>query len=351
MPQSSRKFKVEEETSEILKTLGIKKSKPSNSSSRINQDWEEIDDGDEMVMAEDDGDEKGVRNEQLKTPKASSKLRLPSGPQDFMNQTSPSETQGSKNYRSVLNGSSNKSSYSTTTPSKTINNNSLTSEDSNRLVNDLKSKLSQIQVERDRLVRQVEQLRSLSSNPNGTDLIQGRILKADGVNGCKVLGSKELEDLQKQFETQEKLLAGYQKENERALIELEQAKSRMLKMSNLLSKAYGPDWEQMIILPTTGTSGSNHQMALENSQPLQSTATKIRDEEERIDELIRDENDELLDKNNQEKLTLQLSQIQLLVQGMEKRLIVRESELIDLNQRAMSDHQSLKEKLEQISKR
>ncbi|KAI8444923.1 hypothetical protein BY996DRAFT_6424987 [Phakopsora pachyrhizi] len=130
-------------------------------------------------MAEDDGDKKSVRNKQLKTPKDSSKLRLPSGPQDFMNQTSPSKTQGSKSYQSVLTGSSNNSSYSTTTPSKTINNNSLTSEDSNQLVNGLKSKLGQIQ-----------------------------------------------------------LLAGYQKENERALIELELAKSRMLKMSNLLSKIY-----------------------------------------------------------------------------------------------------------------
>ncbi|KAI8443866.1 hypothetical protein BY996DRAFT_8402084 [Phakopsora pachyrhizi] len=106
---------------------------------------EEIDDCNEMIMAEDDGDKKSVRNKQLKTPKDSSKLRLPSGPQDFMNQTSPSKTQGSKSYQSVLTGSSNKSSYSTTTPSKTINNNSLTSEDSNKLVNGLKSKLGQIQ--------------------------------------------------------------------------------------------------------------------------------------------------------------------------------------------------------------
>ncbi|KAI8448469.1 hypothetical protein BY996DRAFT_6419710 [Phakopsora pachyrhizi] len=110
MPQSSRKFKVEEETSEILKTLGKKKSKPSNSSSRINQDWEEIDDGNEMVMAEDDGYEKRVRNKQLKTSKASSKLRLPSGPQDFMNHTSPDKTQGSESHQPVLTGSSNKSS-------------------------------------------------------------------------------------------------------------------------------------------------------------------------------------------------------------------------------------------------
>ncbi|KAI8454901.1 hypothetical protein BY996DRAFT_6413528 [Phakopsora pachyrhizi] len=130
MPQSSRKFKVEEETSEILKTFGIKKSKPSNSSKRINQDWEEINDGNEMGMAEDDGDEKGVRNKQLKTPKASSKVRLPFGAQDFMNQISLSKTQGPKKYLSVMPGSSNKSLYSITTPSKTINK-SLTSKDSN----------------------------------------------------------------------------------------------------------------------------------------------------------------------------------------------------------------------------
>ncbi|KAI8461298.1 hypothetical protein BY996DRAFT_6472007 [Phakopsora pachyrhizi] len=99
-----------------------------------------------------------------------------------------------------------------------------------------------------------------------------------------------------------------------ALIELGQAKSRMLKVLNLLSKAYGLDWEQMLILQMTGSSGSNHQIIIENSQPLQSTATKIKDEEERIEELIKDE-------NNQEKLMLQLNQIQLLVQGMEKRLI------------------------------
>ncbi|KAI8447852.1 hypothetical protein BY996DRAFT_6420479 [Phakopsora pachyrhizi] len=63
-----------------------------------------------------------------------------------------------------------------------------------------------------------------------------------------------------------KLLAGYQKENERALIELGQAKSRMLKVLNLFSKAYGPDWEQMIIQQITSSSGSNHQIILENKQ-------------------------------------------------------------------------------------
>ncbi|KAI8461398.1 hypothetical protein BY996DRAFT_6479101 [Phakopsora pachyrhizi] len=78
MPQSSRKLKVQEETS-------IKKSKPSNSSNWINQGWEDINDGNEMGMAEKDGDEKSIRNEQLKTPEASSKLRLPFGPQDFKN--------------------------------------------------------------------------------------------------------------------------------------------------------------------------------------------------------------------------------------------------------------------------
>ncbi|KAI8456689.1 hypothetical protein BY996DRAFT_6502078 [Phakopsora pachyrhizi] len=78
MPQSSRKLKVEEETS-------IKKSKPSNISNMINQDWEEINDCNEMEIAEEDGDEKSIRNEQLKTPKASSKLRLPFDPQDYMN--------------------------------------------------------------------------------------------------------------------------------------------------------------------------------------------------------------------------------------------------------------------------
>ncbi|KAI8442819.1 hypothetical protein BY996DRAFT_6428750 [Phakopsora pachyrhizi] len=79
------------------------------------------------------------------------------------------------------------------------------------------------------------------------------------------------------------------KENERALIELGQAKSRMLKVLKLFSKAYGPDWEQMIILQMTGSSGSNHQIIVEKSQPLQSTATKIKDEEKRIEELIKDE--------------------------------------------------------------
>ncbi|KAI8446904.1 hypothetical protein BY996DRAFT_6421815 [Phakopsora pachyrhizi] len=49
------------------------------------KDWEEINDVHEMGMAEKDGNEKSIRNEQLKTPEASSKLRLPFGPQDFMN--------------------------------------------------------------------------------------------------------------------------------------------------------------------------------------------------------------------------------------------------------------------------
>ncbi|KAI8442636.1 hypothetical protein BY996DRAFT_6429066 [Phakopsora pachyrhizi] len=77
MPQNSRKLKVQEETSEILRTLGIKKSKPSNSSSWINQDWEDINDGNENGMAEKDSDEKGIRNEQLKTPEASSNSDYP----------------------------------------------------------------------------------------------------------------------------------------------------------------------------------------------------------------------------------------------------------------------------------
>ncbi|KAI8443630.1 hypothetical protein BY996DRAFT_6603403 [Phakopsora pachyrhizi] len=144
---------VEEEELKVQEETSIKKSKPSNSSNWINQDWEEINDGNEIGMAEKNGDEKSIRNEQLKTPEASSKLRLPF-----------------------------------------------------------------------------------------------------------------------------------------ALIELGQAKSRMLKVLNLFSKAYGPDWEQMIILQMTGSSGSNHQIILENSQPLQSTATKIKDEEERMEELIKDKN-------------------------------------------------------------
>ncbi|GAA6004797.1 uncharacterized protein JCM10292_002517 [Rhodotorula paludigena] len=56
------------------------------------------------------------------------------------------------------------------------------------------------------------------------------------------LDSRQLEELEKQFEAQETLLSGYQREAERSAQALEQLRTKQRRLTDYLERTYGPSW-------------------------------------------------------------------------------------------------------------
>ncbi|KAG0144177.1 hypothetical protein CROQUDRAFT_716792 [Cronartium quercuum f. sp. fusiforme G11] len=289
---SSRKAKADEDTGGILKSLGLTPTsrKVSNQSMIDNDDgtdWEQV--GSDRESEEASGS-KGI----FATPKANP---LPSGPGDFLNHASP----GTKFIPGANNHSTRHGSM------KSLDGETLSS---------LRKKLADSEKAKDDLVTKCKRLeRELTE-------VKEQKLRPDG----KTLGAREYEELEKQFDAQEKLLSGYQRENERSLIELEAVKAKSLKMSNFLNKVYGPDWEDTIGLNDGSPNGTLHQNHLHslNNTPTALPATPA------------------------EKFATQLAQVQLLVQGMERRLVSREVELESLHQQAKEDSKVLRSKISKI---
>ncbi|BGP14614.1 hypothetical protein JCM10213_002218 [Rhodosporidiobolus nylandii] len=61
--------------------------------------------------------------------------------------------------------------------------------------------------------------------------------------GTAGLDVRQLEELERQFEAQEKLLAGYQREAERSATELDGLRGRQRRYAEWFERTYGPDWQ------------------------------------------------------------------------------------------------------------
>ncbi|BGP21659.1 mannose-6-phosphate isomerase [Rhodotorula toruloides] len=69
-----------------------------------------------------------------------------------------------------------------------------------------------------------------------------RLEKAAQTNKA-ALDVKQMERLEKEFEVQEQMLAGFQKENEKQALEVDRLKTRQRRMGEFLERAYGPYWQ------------------------------------------------------------------------------------------------------------
>ncbi|EGG12204.1 uncharacterized protein MELLADRAFT_70707 [Melampsora larici-populina 98AG31] len=285
---TSRKTKADEDTGGILKALGLTPT-PRRIANRATFD---NDDGGDWEQVDNDRscyDEFGSKG--TSTPKATP---LPTGPEEFLKNSSPTGhfNQGS--------GSGNARHSSLKADNETITSLRNKLSESEKAKEELLSKCR-------RLERELNEVKDSKTRPEG-----------------KTLAAREYEELEKQFDAQEKLLSGYQRENERSLIELESVKVKSLKMATFLNKVYGPDWEDTIGLndpsPTSNINqNTSHTCTL---TPLPTTPA--------------------------EKFTTQLAQVQLLVQGMERRLVARQGELESLSQVAKKDSDELHQTISKI---
>ncbi|GAA5875950.1 hypothetical protein JCM1840_006225 [Sporobolomyces johnsonii] len=62
------------------------------------------------------------------------------------------------------------------------------------------------------------------------------------------LDAKQLEELEKQFATQEALLGGYQRENEKISSELDRMRTHQRRLTDFLERTYGPNWAEDLAL-------------------------------------------------------------------------------------------------------
>ncbi|MBW0497047.1 hypothetical protein O181_036762 [Austropuccinia psidii MF-1] len=342
---SNRKIKAESEANEILKTLGLtstprkkeshlkkkvglsrKKDVKSSSSSSATQSpspsskQEAVTDWEEIGNVSKEMDTLDQRNSSFMTPKP--RPPLPSGPEDFLNSLS-------------MNSISCKPSQNFAPESIYLaRSNSLKSLES---PNNLTRRLLETQKARDELAMKCSKLEH--------ELNEVKSCKSIKIEG-KVWGAKEFEELERQFDSQEKLLSGYQRENERSLIELEAAKTKMAKMGKLLAKVYGPDWEDTILTSIDGmpssaitssqTSAGSNLISHNNNSNIINPSTNL------------NVNPSTMPITTSEKLGAQLAQVQLLVQGMERRLVSREAELLDLQQKSKQDQEILQETISRI---
>ncbi|KAH9815570.1 hypothetical protein DFH28DRAFT_267319 [Melampsora americana] len=285
---TSRKTKADEDTGGILKALGLTPTprRVANRSTMENDDggdWEQVDD--------DRGSYDEFGSKGTSTPKATP---LPAGPEDFLKNSSPTAKYSQGSGSSIIRHGSSKPDTETITS--------------------LRHKLSESEKVKEELLTKCRRLeRELNEAKDQKNRPEG-----------KALAAREYEELEKQFDAQEKLLSGYQRENERSLIELESVKVKSLKMATFLNKVYGPDWEDTIGLnePTTTATVSHHTSNTCTLTPLPATPT--------------------------ERFTAQLAQVQLLVQGMERRLVAREGELESLCQVAKKDSDELRKTISKI---
>ncbi|GAA6038923.1 hypothetical protein JCM8097_000576 [Rhodosporidiobolus ruineniae] len=71
------------------------------------------------------------------------------------------------------------------------------------------------------------------------------------------LDVRQLEELERQFESQEQLLAGYQKEAERSMQELDALRNRQRRLTDFLERTYGADWADDLGLTDKPRAGSS----------------------------------------------------------------------------------------------
>ncbi|KAI7958814.1 hypothetical protein MJO28_002605 [Puccinia striiformis f. sp. tritici] len=282
---ASRKAKADEESGGILKSLGLtptgRRANKSSSEKEAVTDWEEV---------------------------ATPSKTIPTSQESIVPSTiRPGDITQLKPQSHASSSSENHPRQAS--PSKSPNESIIIANLRRQLLESQKSR-DELNAKNTRLERELIDIKSKTEPGNN-----------------KVLALREYKELEREFDAQEKLLSGYQRENERSLIELESTKLKISKMSALLSKVCGPDWEESMMEPTIdSTTTTTTTMMSTNRSPSRT---------------LQHSHIKTLPNDPAQKLELQLAQVQLLIQAMERRLVTREAQLIDLNNQSKLDHQKL----------
>ncbi|KAK4699260.1 hypothetical protein P7C70_g7003, partial [Phenoliferia sp. Uapishka_3] len=193
-----------------------------------------------------------------------------------------------------------------------------------------------------------------------------------GVRGG--IGAKELEDLEKAFASQESLLSGYQKDAERSMMSIEALKKQNTRLSQFLEKLYGPSWETDLATHLARPSTSSLPLPLPHSasspsirpngprpsilnSPNRSTHSSSSfpdlaspshdgdDDAPMALDAVPSAKDPAL---SPEAMREHLESVQILLRGMERRLIAREVALDAVEKRAREGAEEAKRRGEDL---
>ncbi|GAA5855481.1 hypothetical protein JCM8547_007852 [Rhodosporidiobolus lusitaniae] len=208
---------------------------------------------------------------------------------------------------------------------------------------------------------------------------------AGGAGGGKgALDAKQMEELERQFEAQERLLAGFQREAEKSMQELDGLRNRQRRFTDFLERTYGSSWEEDLGLsdrPNANSSPiarsrlaaraslggtSNHTPpALNQLNTDSSASSSIFDSSLQASPAIPEEGDSrdqsllssvissglspaLLPSSASSNPALSaalkqhLESVQALIRSMETRLIARDVELAEVEKRAREEKEEAK---------
>ncbi|GAA5821297.1 hypothetical protein JCM11251_004558 [Rhodosporidiobolus azoricus] len=248
----------------------------------------------------------------------------------------------------------------------------------------LKAQLGDKDEELDALRREVSVLqREKKDLSSKVDKLEKEERERGGNAGLDV---RQLEELEKQFEAQEVLLAGYQKEAEKSAQELDSLRNRQRRLGDFLERAYGPNWAEELELgdkrsgtspvvrkklvaraslansPSTTTMPPLSRLNTDSSSSssIFETPTHSIDSDQRYDELSSPSHAPtspntastsppfpsaatpsaalpLLDPSAASALSKHLDSVQALLRSMETRLIARDVELQQVEKRAKEE--------------
>ncbi|KAF8491992.1 hypothetical protein F5888DRAFT_1795685 [Russula emetica] len=139
-----------------------------------------------------------------------------------------------------------------------------------------------------------------------------------------------IQELRKEYSNLELILQGTQRENERAMTELERGKQREKLLERELEKLAGSNWQVRVL--STLISGSHPPVSLAHS-PSRTTTGRFSPPMQHLTSPIPADGN-LNSKASVEATMAQVEQVRLLVLGMEERLRVREEKLVKTMEKA-----------------
>lgn len=299
------------DASGLLRALGLNKQ-----SGATDEAWGEEPQDDVSLVGE--GFATPKPRSQLPTSK--SRPRLPAGPEDFSSSSSA-----------------------------TFDFCALPAEDTSAsLLDGLKKKLTEVERERDEYAAKCKRLEK--------ELADVKTSNGQSSDG-RVLGPREYEELERQFDAQERvspvlllpieslrltrpqLLSGYQRENERSMVETASLNRKVAVMSQALAKVYGPDWESTVGLGDGVVKGPPSPTRRTSLVPSPSTAGLASEPSASL---------ALPEAQSRDKLASQLEQVHALVRAMERRLIQSEGELEEIRREAREEKRNVDKTVEGV---
>ncbi|KAH9964104.1 hypothetical protein BC827DRAFT_1154103 [Russula dissimulans] len=131
-----------------------------------------------------------------------------------------------------------------------------------------------------------------------------------------------IQELRKEYSNLELILQGTQRENERAMTELERSRQREKLLERELEKLAGSNWQANLEIAAAGISSPLSSRTALFSPPMPYTASPPSVDTKQSA------------KHSIETTMAQVEQVRLLVLGMEERLRVREAKLVKTMERA-----------------